>query len=716
MTADRIEKLQTWLLSPATLVLSVFGLINDYLRLPRPPAFPFWLIIVIILIQTAGLVQVRRSRKAAWFSTALCFSATLAAVTKTYPWIKSYAAGMATNPYTPLAPGILVRGLFVTEILAGLALAFLSWRLVASRVDAGVQSAPAANQPLLKLKREKDNNKLNVIICKDEKTKKPIEIKEHDRYLHALAIGPTGCGKTSRVIKPMIYQDLEKLAKGEKLGITVLEPKGDLVHDLSVYCERLGVPYTIIEPGNPKSARFNPMEGDPTAVAETTRTVLRSTMGKQEAFFSTVQEVAARNVTLLLKLLKGNDMDMGDVVMALQNPDTLTNYVDQLEQQQGTTKLSRYFRDELLGRLKDKYLQFAIGVRQQIDDLMGNALLSDLLVGKSEINLDKHLEGGHVLLIATALGPLGALGDIFGEFIIMHFQSAVFRRPGNEWTRVPHFLYIDEAPRYVNPDMEIMLSMGRSYRCATLMAIQSGAQFELAEKSAFKDIVLTNCRHKVLFGGLTGREAKEFEVELGSVKKNVRQNTYEHRMIIPSLLPKSYRMSPQYEPRYTHTQIMELNQYRMIYRITRDGSYLEPGIGIGQLVQLPKDNRIHEKQTSQLKESVPPAPQTTPTPTKPEGEQDNEPVSAIVFRPKALPPENPEPFNLAEGEKSPPEPSKKHEEKPTSPEVKPQRLPKKKPAQPVTTAEPDSQPVVISNVKDNFWVINQSSAVKGGKQ
>lgn len=54
---------------------------------------------------------------------------------------------------------------------------------------------------------------------------KPVILPLKDRYLHMLIIGPTGSGKTSQSIIPMINRDMTN----NDIGITVIEPKGKLL-------------------------------------------------------------------------------------------------------------------------------------------------------------------------------------------------------------------------------------------------------------------------------------------------------------------------------------------------------------------------------------------------------------------------------------------------------------------------------------------------------
>jgi hypothetical protein len=51
---------------------------------------------------------------------------------------------------------------------------------------------------------------LEIEICKDRTTGKPVKIIEEKRFQPMLVVGPSGTGKTSMVIEPMIARDLEK--------------------------------------------------------------------------------------------------------------------------------------------------------------------------------------------------------------------------------------------------------------------------------------------------------------------------------------------------------------------------------------------------------------------------------------------------------------------------------------------------------------------------
>jgi len=419
----------------------------------------------------------------------------------------------------------------------------------------------------------KKQDQLDVRVCPN------VIVKHNDRYLHTMVVGTSGTGKTSRVLKPMIWQDLKAIADGALAGITVIEPKGDFAADVAEMARDLGVPVIFLNPEDPASPKFNPMEGPADTVAEIMRTVLQSLFGRQEAFFRQAQEVTARNTVLLLKAIKGDDVTMLDLVEALRDEGALAQAVELYEKMYGeATALVQFFRQELLGRSGQKMYEHTLGLRLQLEDITGNALLRRVLMGKSDVNLDRHLEGGSVLVVNTAMGRLGKLGDIFGQFVMMHFQSAVFRRPGREQTRAPHVLYVDEFPRYVNPDFERLLAIGRSFRCACVLALQTTSQLLLEEKPAFRDIVLENCRNKIVLNLGSAEDAKRFAAEFGENRLVKRSKTYKRDAVI--LFPDredSVREDEKFEPRFAYTELMELPKFTCVYRVVRDGQPMRPG-------------------------------------------------------------------------------------------------------------------------------------------
>jgi hypothetical protein len=361
--------------------------------------------------------------------------------------------------------------------------------------------------------------------------------------------------------------------KGNALGLTVIAPDHEFIYQVKNWCEQLNIPCIMIDLDDINTRKFNPLEGDPIIVAEIMRTVLRSTFGEQEAFFAQAQELHAKNTMILLKKLKGDNITLLDVYNALMDIEAMQNQVDEYVDIFGEDVITTYFIKEAFGRNKDKLHQFAMGLRMQISDMLTNETIYNVLVGKSDIKLDDHMAEGGVLLVNTALGKMGHMSRIFGQFLIMHIQNAVFRRPGDEFNRVPHYLYIDELPVYFNPELKDLLNLGRKYRCACTFTIQGPAQLAASKQGEVNRKMITNgCRNKIVIGIEDPQDAQLMSEMFGEERFIEQRKTRKRWDIFPS----SYTETESSRARFSYTDIMELPAWHGVIKLVDDGHNQEP--------------------------------------------------------------------------------------------------------------------------------------------
>lgn len=427
-----------------------------------------------------------------------------------------------------------------------------------------------------------------------------------DAFTHTIIVGPTRCGKTATIIKPLIYQILTAKAKGFQCGLSVIEPKGDVAQFTVDLARELGIKAYHLDPERDDSDMINLLKGPVDDVAEATIAVLKGMFGKQEAFFQLVQELTARNFIKLLKLNHGDNLDILSVLRALRDDDILKRETKLLEKSGKDPDLFSFFEHEMRGRLGDKWKDLALGLRAQIENIVSNERLKRIITGDSGIDLDRHMAEGGVLAVNTDLGRLRRSGDAFGQFMAMHIQSAAFRRPGTERTRIPHYLIIDEYSRYINPDTEKFLSIAAEYRVAALLAVQSFSQLEIESGDlnarAMKTAILTNCRNKICFGGISADDAEYFAREIGKDWNVRRENTFDG-LLLADFLPKTYRDTEKEEYRIRPTDIQDgLPKFYYVHRLVKDGQPMRPGIAKGEFVPADWRERVHavleEKKTA----------------------------------------------------------------------------------------------------------------------
>ncbi|MDN4106206.1 type IV secretory system conjugative DNA transfer family protein [Paenibacillus polymyxa] len=483
------------------------------------------------------------------------------------------------------------------------------------------------------------SNRADVIIGWEKATNKPIVLVESARFLHELVNGATGTGKTSTTILIRIVQDLIRIARGKKIGICVLEPKGDLIRDVLKLCDKLGIPKSKIKVVDPTdlihSTKFNPFIGPMEVAAETFRGVLDALAGDQDEFFKGQQSETAALYTMLGKIRHGNLFSIVHMQRMYSDPRYLANMTEEVRSwitknlensslsQETQVLLDRYervcsyfenevieyktYRDkeqrimpvlypdghkyEGLQVVDNKKDKFITGAKKYVNDICMNAMLSQLMIaneGEEVLDIDKFLAEGGVLLVNTALGELEELSMSFGQFFIRQFQSSVFRRPPEDsfFKRIPIFFTIDEFPLYINEAFVRLLTLGRTYLVGTLIAIQSLGQLESVVRG-YERTIMSNASNKTVFGRGEVTDDELFSKLFGEepeVEESLNESVTPISMPNPTVGYR-YNTARQLTPRFTPTEIREQEFKNFIVQMVgEDGSLQVPVQAYGKFI------------------------------------------------------------------------------------------------------------------------------------
>jgi len=480
----------------------------------------------------------------------------------------------------------------------------------------------------------------DVIVGFELDSKKPIIIKENERFLHEAIIGATGSGKTSTTLLLRIAQDILKIATGQRdMGLIFLEPKGDGVDDVLTICKKLGVPdekIKVIDPTKSWSIKYNPFGGTRESAASGFQGTLNALTGDQDEFFKGQQNEAASTYTLLAKIRFGPATNILHIQQMFTDPRYLADIVefvrktiDSRREDPSITSGMRaelnsfeqivaYFENEVLDyktfRDKDEIKQilyppdhknagrplvenkkdkFVTGAKKYLNEIALNSMLKNLFVcndGEEAFDADKFLREGGVVLVNTALGDLDELSLLFGQFFIRQFQSAVFRRAkecketGIE--RIPIMFYVDEFPLYANEAFERFLTLGRSYKVGAVIAMQSIAQLDAVGQS-YRKSVMGNASHKTVFGRGPVEDNEYFSKEFGEQINVVESMNESGSPMTSEKQTWGYRLNTQKElqARFSPTDIRELPFKEMIVQVVNERNSIGiPKHAMGQFV------------------------------------------------------------------------------------------------------------------------------------
>ncbi len=356
-------------------------------------------------------------------------------------------------------------------------------------------------------------------------------------------------------VKPMLqYKDN---ATGEivyrNLGMTVIENDGNFISKVIGVANNFELEVFNVDPGIPdKTLSINPFAiPDASKVASIIADVLNAMYesnggGKAgDPFFSQVTTDAFQNLSILLKemypiLHNGEIASLEDMLELLYNFDAVEEMTEEMkkipELEQKYKLLIKYFEKNFYkpslningfeipgtrGSGRKDTEKFLYGAITQLNNLIRHPGLKAALCGKHNIiDFDKALEDGSVITACSRKGELGIIqAKAFGMFFILQFQDAVLRRKGNEESRTPHFLYIDEFPEYITKDMEVMFTLFRKYRCGVTIAIQNLSQLEKSGKDYYRQVVLANTKTQIVFGDTVPEDSAYWELAFGIEKK-----------------------------------------------------------------------------------------------------------------------------------------------------------------------------------------------------
>lgn len=450
----------------------------------------------------------------------------------------------------------------------------------------------------------------DIQICENLETKIPVVLPKKDRYLHMLILGPTGSGKTSQVILPMINQDVQNL----EAGITVMEPKGDLAEKVYAMCQYYGRDAIYFNPILDSCPYFNPLQGKEEDVIENMTTTIRMLAPDSSTFFQNMGEDLMRNALKVLKRTKGDKATMIDLYRLIAGTKESRSMIQALMDVKGDREtvaenidIVQYFMGEYFND-KMKTFEHCSGVRAQISKIVSNKFLRRVLNPPpdhgSDIDWDSHLKNGTVICITTAQGSLRDLGSFLGYLLILSFQSSVFKRPGNENTRKDHFLYIDEFQKYANPGFADMLTQGRSYRVASHLATQNRALIGMGsgqEGKDFIELVSTNARNVILFPGGNATDAKYYSDEFGEIIEHKVQTGISQAQFNPlygfqkiGYANKSIRESDEEVARFSPSDIIFMEFGQILYKIIQNNTLQIPAKGEIHYIDKDLNNLLDE--------------------------------------------------------------------------------------------------------------------------
>ena len=395
-------------------------------------------------------------------------------------------------------------------------------------------------------------------------------------------------------MKKMIYNISSDNVTYRNLGITYIAPDFESTSHILNIAKAYKIKVNLVDPKSPDSPGLNPFAyEDPMQTAVAISTVLKGLAhgagsSVDVAYENTYSYQVIENLSILLKemypRMHDGELPTLEDMLSMLNDFNLVEYMcRELQQDEELAKkyavLLSYFKKNFYskGAGRENTEKYVYSASTLLDNLLRYPGIRNILCNRTNnINFDDALANGEVTLLCTRRGDLGASAHkAFGLFFILSMQYAVLRRPGNENTRIPHFLYIDEFPDFICAQTEAIFTMYRKYRIGTVISAQNLDQLNV-ENKRYRNTIIANCANKVVFGNNTPEDNEWWSKEIGEEKKwRISQNYDFAKDAYASSANAKYGPDIRYKP----GKVQSTKFKQCLYKIMGDSGKYENGIG-----------------------------------------------------------------------------------------------------------------------------------------
>ena len=400
----------------------------------------------------------------------------------------------------------------------------------------------------------------------------------------------------------------------KNLGLTYMSPDYETLDQMMRVCDNYNVGYSIIDPSQPeKSIGLNPfIYDDPTRISIIISSALKGIIADEDDTMKNLYKEESvlqilENLSILLKVVypkmhDGVEPNMEDLLALLSNFELVEKMCKILESDEELAERYSmeisYFKRSFFanGSAIEETKKDTIQVASRLENLLRAPKIRNILCNRhNNVNFDDVLKNGEFLFVCTRRGDSGQIGHkAFGLFFLLSMQNAVLSRPGNEKSRIPHFLYIDEFPDFISKDTETMFTMYRKYRVGTTISAQSISQFALpSDKTNYNSVVLANCGNKIYTGGATPYEELEWwQNEIGKWKQWLYDQDFDGNAMKMSGTYKSPKKA--FEIKMTWNRLQNLGQKSCGYKVLNDAGRSDNGEGVMRYME----SKYKEKHSS----------------------------------------------------------------------------------------------------------------------
>lgn len=372
------------------------------------------------------------------------------------------------------------------------------------------------------LQDKKDNNitSLQLLIGKNILNQKNIYLPESGLYQNFLITGTIGTGKTSSAMYPFTEQFIKynSLNPNKKLGILILDVKGNYFKQVKQFAQKYNLEKDIIEISLNSKIRYNPLHKpnlNPIVLANRLKTILLlfSENNTESFWLDKAEQILAESIKLC-RLYNDGYVTFVELHKLITEPNYYKSKIEKLKKLFYESKFSYKQIYELNTALEFFEKEFnsldprTLAILKSEISRITNLFISDYKVSKvfcpskNELNFkgfSSMLKTGKIVILNMNIAEYKNLSKTIAAYLKLDFQSEVMYNLSHGKI-TPSVFICDEYAEYVTKTDADFFALSREAKCINIVSTQSYSSLKntLKDETAVK-VIIQNLINKIWF-------------------------------------------------------------------------------------------------------------------------------------------------------------------------------------------------------------------------
>ena len=381
---------------------------------------------------------------------------------------------------------------------------------------------------------------LQLLIGYNVSNNSKIYLPESGLYQNFLITGTIGTGKTSSAMYPFTEQLIKYnyLHPTKKLGILILDVKGNYFKQVKQFATKYHLEKDIIEIGLHSKIRYNPLHKpnlNPIVLANRLKTILLLfSENNSESFWLDKAEQILTECIKLCRLYNNGYVTFIELHKLITEPDYYKSKIEILKNLFYQSKFSHKDIYELNTALEFFEKEFnsldqrTLAILKSEISRITNIFISDYNVSKTfcpekkDLNFkgfSSMIQKGKIVILNMNIAEYKNLSKIIAAYLKLDFQSEIMYNLSHAKTR-PSVFICDEYSEYVTKTDADFFSLSREAKCINIVSTQSYSSLKNTLKDeTYVKVIIQNLINKIWFRTDDIFTIEEVQKQLGKEEK-----------------------------------------------------------------------------------------------------------------------------------------------------------------------------------------------------